>query len=69
MFPLNPTTDTHLIRHREKYKVNKCHSEYYLKSAIPFLQRKLNTYSDSLKDGRREEVLQDRGKELLQDRR
>ena len=31
-FPLNPSTDTHLVKHREKYKVNTCHSEYYKKS-------------------------------------
>ena len=44
MFPLNPSEDTHDVRHREKYKVNKTHTETYQKSTIPFLQNKLNTH-------------------------
>ena len=44
MFPLNPTQDTHEIRHREQFKVNKANTEYYRKSTIPYLQRRLNDY-------------------------
>lgn len=44
MFPLNPSEDTHEVRNREKYKVNKSHTEAYKKSTIPFLQRKLNEH-------------------------
>ena len=44
MFPLNPSEDTHEVRNREKYKVNKSHTEAYKKSTIPTLQRKLNEH-------------------------
>ena len=43
-FPLNPTMDTHLMRDREKFKVNKARTEAYRNSTIPFLQQKLNNY-------------------------
>ena len=43
-FPLNPTIDTHLMRDREKFKVNKARTEAYRNSTIPFLQQKLNNY-------------------------
>ena len=48
MFPANPSTDTHFIRNREILKVNKTHSEYYKKSTIPYLQRRLNTHFQKL---------------------
>ena len=38
MFPINPTTDTHNVRNRECFKVNKTISEYYRKSTILYLQ-------------------------------
>jgi hypothetical protein len=44
MFPLNPTQDTHDIRNREQFKVNKANTEYYRKSTIPYLQRRLNDH-------------------------
>ena len=44
IFPLNPTEDTHLIRDREKIKVNKARTESYRNSTIPYLQRRLNIY-------------------------
>ena len=44
IFPCNPTTDTHNIRKREFYKVNSSRTEFYKKSAIPYIQRKLNDH-------------------------
>ena len=44
MFPLNPTQDTHEVRKREKFKVNKSTTETYKKSTIPYLQRRLNDH-------------------------
>ena len=49
MFPLNPSKDTHLVRNREHFKVNKCHTEKYKKSTIPNLQVKLNSHMESIK--------------------
>ena len=43
-FPLNPTTDTHETRCKELFKVNKAKTESYRKSAIPYIQRRLNSY-------------------------
>ena len=42
MFPLNPSKDTQEVQNREKYKVNKSHTEAYKKSTIPTPQRKVN---------------------------
>ena len=42
MFPLNPTKDTHFVRNREKFLVNKARTESYFKSTIPYLERRLN---------------------------
>ena len=53
MFPPNPTVDTHNIRDREKFLVNKSASETYRKSAIPDLQRRLNTHFQRLEELRR----------------
>ena len=53
LFPTNPSLDTHEIRNREKFKVNKCRSELYKKSAIPVLQRRLNAYMEKLEELRR----------------
>ena len=36
MFPLNPSQDTHTVRHREKFLVNKSHTTKYMKSTIPY---------------------------------
>ena len=56
MFPINPSIDTHMVRYREHFKVNKTHTETYKKSAIPYLQRKLNSHFNNLhKDGRESE--------------
>ena len=44
MFPQNPSQDKHNLRDREHFKVNKARSETYQKPAIPYLQRRLNTY-------------------------
>ena len=38
MFPPNPSTDTHDVRSREAYMVNKARTEAYRKSTIPDLQ-------------------------------
>ena len=43
-FPLNPSDDTHEIKNREHFIVNKAKTEKYSKSAIPYIQRKLNNY-------------------------
>ena len=44
MFPDNPSTDTHSVRNRDLFNVNRAHSEAYNKSTIPSLQRKLNSH-------------------------
>ena len=44
MFPLNKTKDTHEIRQRETYSVNKSRTETYKRSTIPYLQRRLNEH-------------------------
>jgi hypothetical protein len=44
MFPLNPSEDTHQLRDREKFLVNRAQTESYNKSTIPYLQRRLNTH-------------------------
>ena len=46
MFPLNPSTDTHPVRNRKVFKVNKCLTESYRKSTIPKLQRRLNLHHE-----------------------
>lgn len=43
LFPVNPSNDPHDIRNREVFKVNKSNTENYKNSAIPSLQRKLNS--------------------------
>ena len=53
MFPLNPTQDTHFIRRREKFKVNKHHTESYKKSTIPYLQRRLNDNFEKVRNVKR----------------
>ena len=40
----DPSTDTHPVRNRELFNVNRAHTEAYNKSTIPFLQRKLNSH-------------------------
>ena len=40
--PFNRFTDTHDVRHRETFKVQRAHTETYKKSSVPFLQWKLN---------------------------
>ena len=50
MFHLNPTKDTHSIRTREKYLVNKARTETYFKSTIPYLQRRLNNHAEKRKE-------------------
>ena len=52
MFPLNPSQDTHTVRNREKFLVNKSHTTKYMKSTIPYLQRRLNSYTQKLKEVR-----------------
>ena len=44
MFPLNPSTDTHMLRNREAFKVNRARTEAYKNSAVPYLQKRLNDY-------------------------
>ena len=42
LFPLASKNHNMDTRSKEKFKVNKAHSERYRKSAIPFLQNLLN---------------------------
>ena len=49
LFRPNPTSDTHNVRRREKFKVNSARTEQYRRSAIPYIQRKLNTHFENLK--------------------
>ena len=44
LFPLNPSTDTHMLRNREVFKVNRTRTEEYKKSAVPHLQKQLNDH-------------------------
>ena len=37
VFPLSPTVDTHMIRDRETFKVDKARTQTYINSAIPYL--------------------------------
>lgn len=48
MFPLNPTKDTHSVRKREKFHVNKARTQTYFKSTIPYLQRRLNLHAEKV---------------------
>ena len=48
IFPLNPSTDTHLLRHREKFQVNRARTQIYKNSAVPYLQRRLNDHFEQL---------------------
>ena len=41
MFPLNDNESN--TRHREEYSVEMAHTERYKKSAVPYMQRLLNT--------------------------
>ena len=51
MFPLKPSQDTHSVRRRKKFLVNLSHTERYIKSTIPYLQKQLNSYTEKLKIG------------------
>ena len=53
MFPLNPTNDTHPVRNREKFLVNKARTQSYFKSTIPYLQRRLNLHAEKLREVQR----------------
>ena len=44
LFPLNPSTDTHMLRNREVFKFNRARTEEYKKSAVPYLQKQLNAH-------------------------
>ena len=48
MFPLNKSEVTHNTRDREIFQVNFAHTEAYRRSAIPSLQRLLNSHKDSI---------------------
>ena len=61
IFPLNPTEDTHLIRNREKFKVNKARKESYRNSAIPYLQQRLNVYFSKAQVRSRKEARKRKG--------
>ena len=61
IFPLNPTEDTHMIRDRERFKVNKFRTESYRNSAIPYLQRRLDSYFSKAKVRSRKEARARRG--------
>ena len=53
MFPLNPIQNTHSVRSHERFLVNKARTECYRKSTIPYLQRRLNEYTEKLLEMRR----------------
>ena len=44
IFPLNPSTDTQNMHNTEKFKANKCHTESYRKSTLPYIQCRLNNH-------------------------
>ena len=46
MFPLNVVESPQVTRKREEFRVNFAHTETYRRSAIPALQRILNTHKD-----------------------
>ena len=54
MFPHNPSTDTHELRNREKFKVNRSYTKCYKKSTIPYLQGRLNTHFSKVEEASRE---------------
>ena len=43
MFPANPSTDTHPVRNRELFNVNRAHAEAYKESTTRFNQGKLKS--------------------------
>ena len=53
MFPPNPSTDTHNMRNREPFQVSNALTEGYTMSAIPYLQRKLNSQYAKLEEEKR----------------
>ena len=42
LFPVEPVTHNHQLRNVELFTVNYARTEKYRKSAIPYMQRKLN---------------------------
>ena len=38
LFPLNPSSDTHMLRKQDVFKVNRARTEVYKNSAVPNLQ-------------------------------
>ena len=64
MFPLNPSQDTHTVSRREKFKVNVSHTAKYMKSTLPYLQRRLNSYTEKRKEVRARSTRAGRGQGL-----
>ena len=62
IFPPNPTLDTHMMRDREIFKVNKSRTETYRISTIPHLQRRLNEHFSKVKERSRKKGRANRGK-------
>ena len=58
-FPRN--TNSHNLRNQEPFKVNQANSEFYRKSAIPHMQRMLNTYFEEEERRQKERVRGRRG--------
>ena len=58
-FPRN--TNSHNLRNQEPFKVNQANSEFYRKSAIPHMQRMLNTYFEEEERREKERVRGRRG--------
>ena len=48
-FPLTPDLPNIELRNRERFIVNRSHGEKYLRSTIPYCQRKLNEFSQGAK--------------------
>jgi hypothetical protein len=61
LFPPNPSTDTHEVRSREAFLVNKANTEAYRKSTIPDLQRRLNQEEARRREAGREGVPEEEG--------
>ena len=50
---MNKPADTHDIRNRENFKVNKARTKRYKKSTIPYLQRRLKAHFEHMSRPRR----------------
>ena len=54
-FPLKQVKSSNDVRAREKYHVNFAHTEAYMKSAVPTIQRMLKAHAEEGRQGDAEE--------------